>query len=141
MRPLAALLPLLAALAAAGCGRQPIPPPPEGAVRADATTPDAVDVAGLKEALSAGRVPLLLDVRSRYEYVMGHVPGAVNVPLGELEERLAELQPYRDLPVYVICQVGGRSAEAASLLRRHGLRPVDVQGGTSAWVRAGYETD
>jgi rhodanese-related sulfurtransferase len=69
------------------------------------------------------------------------VAGAVNVPLQELEGRMAELEKYRSAPVYVICQSGGRSARGAAALRTAGYQAVNVQGGTSAWVSAGYPVE
>jgi len=57
------------------------------------------------------------------------------MPLGLLPVRLQDLP--RDEPVYVICQSGGRSAQAAQLLVRAGLDARSVAGGTSAWVHSG----
>mgnify|MGYP000353492870 CR=1 FL=1 len=95
--------------------------------------PALVDVNALRGALSEGRVPLLVDVRTGMEFGGGHVEGAVNIPLSEL--------PSADLSsneVWVICRTGNRSASAAQLLRGRGVRVVDVGGGTAAWSRAGY---
>jgi rhodanese-related sulfurtransferase len=54
---------------------------------------------------------MLVDVRSPREFQSGHIPGAVNVPLGELKSRQAELEAGRG-GLYVVCQSGGRSAKA-----------------------------
>ncbi|HEU4889600.1 MAG TPA: rhodanese-like domain-containing protein [Thermoanaerobaculia bacterium] len=83
----------------------------------------------------------VVDVRAEREYVGGHLPGAKNVPLPELESRLArELDPSR--PTAVVCAGGYRSSAAASLLQRHGFAQLyDIIGGTSAWVGAGYATE
>lgn len=138
----AAVLAFALVAPATGCGpTAPVPPPPPGLVAPEPPYPSQVDVAGLKAALDAGKVPLLLDVRSRLEFASGHVPGSVNVPIDEVEGRLGELSPWKDGPIYVICKVGGRSATAAVALRRAGFHPVDVLGGTSAWLRAGYPTE
>ncbi|HEU4589213.1 MAG TPA: MBL fold metallo-hydrolase [Gemmatimonadales bacterium] len=89
----------------------------------------------LAAALAAGRVNLL-DVRSAAEWASGHLPGALHIPLGSLEERLAELPTGRPLVVY--CQGGARSAIATSLLQGHGVAAVvNVVGGFSAWAQAG----
>ena len=92
-----------------------------------------VDVAVLAQALDAGAP--LVDVRTEDEYVGGHVPGAVLVPLHQLGERHTEVAA--DQEVYVICHVGGRSAAAVAALNRAGYRTVNVAGGTAAWVEAG----
>ncbi|HEX5008895.1 MAG TPA: rhodanese-like domain-containing protein [Planctomycetota bacterium] len=82
----------------------------------------------------------VLDVRRPGEHAGGHVPGAVNVPLADLERRLGELDPRR--PTAVICQTGYRSSAAASLLRRAGFPEVfNVPGGTAAWIAAGHPVD
>lgn len=79
---------------------------------------------------------VLLDVRSRQEYRAGHVPGAKNIPVDQLADRLREIATTR--AVLTICQSGGRSARAAATLRDHGVQKVDdVRGGMTAWQRAG----
>ena len=104
---------------------------------APAATVRNVDVATLKVDLDRGVVPLLVDVRSPEEYAAGHVTGAKNIPLGEVEARLAEFGA-ADKDVYVICQAGGRSAKASATLASKGYHPVNVEGGTGAWMSAGY---
>ena len=80
----------------------------------------------------AGSAPLVLDVRERWEYESGHVPGALLIPLGELRARLGELTP--EQPVAVICASGSRSQSAAALLAQKGFATVyNVRGGTYAW--------
>lgn len=76
----------------------------------------------------------LIDVREDHEYVAGHAPTAVSLPLSVLTERVAEVP--RDETVYIICESGGRSAQACQWLEggattsstfsaapRHGARP------------------
>ena len=92
-----------------------------------------VDVTALVGALEAGAP--LVDVRTEGEYVGGHVPGAALLPLSELNDRYTELPTEQD--VYVICQVGARSAAAVAALNRAGYRTINVAGGTTAWVEAG----
>ena len=77
----------------------------------------------------------VLDVRRPMEFAAGHVPGAHNVPLGELPRRIEEIE---NRPLAVICAGGYRSAAAVSLLARHGLRDLrNVAGGIEAWMRDG----
>ena len=64
----------------------------------------------------------IVDVRDRSEYRRGHLPDARNVPVDELPRRLHEFS--RSNRVAVICQTGGRSAQAASLLSRYGVPTV-----------------
>jgi hydroxyacylglutathione hydrolase len=91
--------------------------------------------------LAAKRYGLVvLDVRGRAEWDEGHIPGAIHVPLGELQERMAEVPA--DQPVAVHCQGGGRSAIAASVLEAAGRQAVsNVTGGFGEWVRSGLPTE
>lgn len=74
----------------------------------------------------------LLDVRSSDEFSGGHLPGAVNIPVQELDRRLAEVGPVeRDVVVY--CRSGQRSSRAAQLLREHGYTKVHNLGPMTAW--------
>jgi molybdopterin-guanine dinucleotide biosynthesis protein A/rhodanese-related sulfurtransferase len=78
----------------------------------------------------------VLDVRQPDEYEAGHVPGAVLVPLDQLEARLAEVPD--DQPLLVICKSGGRSAAAVGALTASGYDATNVAGGTMAWIDAGH---
>jgi len=92
-----------------------------------------VTVDDLDAARKAGAT--VVDVRESDEYAAGHVPGAQLLPLGVLPLRMQDLP--RSEPVFVVCQSGGRSAQAAQLLDQAGLDVRNVVGGTSAWVRSG----
>jgi rhodanese-related sulfurtransferase len=98
-----------------------------------------VSVHDLKSTLDVAApdgLPVVLDVREPDEYAAGHVPGAELVPLATVPLRLGELPV--DRPVYVVCAVGARSAQAASFLAARGVDAVNVEGGTQAWVASGY---
>jgi NADPH-dependent 2,4-dienoyl-CoA reductase/sulfur reductase-like enzyme/rhodanese-related sulfurtransferase len=69
----------------------------------------------------------LLDVRERHEFRAGAIEGAVNIPLGELRERLHELPRSRE--IWVNCVVGQRAYYAARILAQHGFRVRDLSGG------------
>ncbi|HEX8966421.1 MAG TPA: rhodanese-like domain-containing protein [Chloroflexota bacterium] len=82
---------------------------------------------------------LLLDVREPYEFVASHAPGALNVPLGQLAIRQAEVA--REREVLVVCASGSRSALAVQLLRRAGyVSARNISGGMLAWQYAGLPT-
>lgn len=129
---------LLLALSLA-CSPPTSPPALEaGAAQpAPAPTSRAIDVATLRSDLDAGRVPVLIDVRTPEEFAEGHVAGARNIPVSEIQGRIGELEAWRGKPVYLICRSGGRSAAAARILTEKGFDTVDVKGGTQAWVEAG----
>lgn len=78
---------------------------------------------------------LVVDVRETREYRPAHVPGAQNVPLSVLPARLPELP--KGQQIYVICQAGGRSAQATELMRAVGIDATSVSGGIGAWIEAG----
>jgi hydroxyacylglutathione hydrolase len=79
---------------------------------------------------------VVLDVRGEGEWKSGHLPGSLNLPIGELEDRLSELP--RDRPVIVHCQTGARAAIAVSLLRARGFNQVSqFPGGFAEWRTAG----
>lgn len=83
---------------------------------------------------------LVVDVRQPAEYAAGHVPGALNLPVRELEERRGDLDASR--PLALICATGYRSSAAASLLMGHGFQQLsNVVGGTVAWIEAGHAVD
>ncbi len=74
----------------------------------------------------------ILDVRNPGEAAAGMIPGAVNIPVNQLPDRLGELDPAR--PTVVYCAGGYRSSVAASLLRQRGFTDVsDILGGYTAW--------
>lgn len=93
-----------------------------------------------RELAARGDAPIIVDVRAQSEWEAGHLPGAVHIPLPELEERLEEIPTGQD--VVMQCQGGGRSAIAASLLKAHGRdRVANLAGGFTAWVGAGLPVE
>jgi len=98
-----------------------------------------ITAGSVAEQLGAADPPLLLDVSTTREFAEAHIHGAVNIPLSRLAERARELPSDRAVVVY--CASGYRSAIAASLLRREGLRRVaDLVGGLAAWNSAQLAT-
>lgn len=86
-------------------------------------------------AAAAADGAAVVDVREPGEYVGGHVPGAVLMPMGQLPSRVGELDRHR--PVYVICASGNRSRAMSDYLARAGFDARSVDGGTAAWAAAG----
>ena len=76
-----------------------------------------------------------LDVREPGEYLAGHIPGVVLMPMDQVAERLGEIP--RSGPVYVVCATGNRSLSVAGFLARVGIDARSVAGGTSGWESAG----
>ncbi len=83
-----------------------------------------------------GRTDLqLLDVREDDEWNAGHIAGAQHIPLGELRERLAEVP--KDRTILAVCRHGNRSESATRGLRTLGYTVESLEGGVTAWKRAG----
>jgi rhodanese-related sulfurtransferase len=80
-------------------------------------------------------VALLVDVRSGSEFASGHIPGAINIPMEEIEARLDDLDV--NLPIILICQSGKRARMSASLLEPCQRQITVLEGGTKAWIQAG----
>jgi len=119
------------------CGDAPtITEPRDAPPPAAAAGVRRLSAGGLQQLLRAAHAdtPLLVDVREVAEFAAGHLPGSVNIPLGELPQRLAELAPHPS-PVF-ICRSGGRSMHACQLALRAGLpAPANLEGGLLAWAR------
>jgi len=97
-----------------------------------------IDVDQLADRLADGA--RVVDVREPDEYVEGHVPGAVLVPLATVPEHVDAFAG--EGPTYVICKSGGRSMRACEFLASQGiegLEVVNVAGGTMAWIASGRD--
>lgn len=82
--------------------------------------------------------PFVLDVRNPDEFAAGHVEGAVLIPLGELDARIAELPQDLDTPMLVYCKVGIRGNFGLAYLKMLGFTNVrNIRGGIDAWTAAG----
>lgn len=81
---------------------------------------------------------LVLDVREPAEFSAGHMLGAKNIPLANIEARSAELDKHKAKPVIVLCNDGSRASKAAAVLRARGfVNVVNLSGGLPAWQQAG----
>ncbi|MYT32899.1 rhodanese-like domain-containing protein [Streptomyces sp. SID8354] len=81
----------------------------------------------------------LLDVREDDEWAAGHAEGALHIPMSEFVARYGELTETAPEGgrIFVLCRVGGRSAQVAQYLIGQGLDAVNVAGGMQAWEAAG----
>lgn len=100
----------------------------------DASRFSIVTVKDLKAAVDRGAS--VLDVRTPAEFAEGHIAGAVNLPLDQVEARADEVPG--DRPVYVICRSGNRSAQASVILKKANRDVRNVGGGMNDWGAAGY---
>lgn len=82
----------------------------------------------------------LIDVREADEFAEGRIPGTINIPLSELEERFGEIG--RDKPIVLVCARGGRSAQAAEYLEFQGYSHLyNLEGGTLNYIRMGHPVE
>jgi rhodanese-related sulfurtransferase len=81
---------------------------------------------------------LVLDVREQSEWADGHIAGAKHIPLGQLKNRVGDLEKYKGKPIVAVCRSGNRSAHACGLLKKAGFEHVNnLAGGMTAWEQAG----
>lgn len=82
--------------------------------------------------LGKNRNKFLVDVREPNEFKIGHIPGASNIPLSQLKNRTGEIP--KDREIYLYCQSGMRSKQAAKILSKEGFKSLShLQGGISSW--------
>ncbi|AZP19041.1 rhodanese-like domain-containing protein [Streptomyces aquilus] len=93
----------------------------------------SVDVAGVPSDA------LVLDVREAEEWAAGHVEGALHVPMSDFVARFGEVTEAvaEGRRAYVMCRVGGRSAQVTQYLVQQGIDAVNIDGGMLAWEGAG----
>ncbi|MBU3665651.1 MAG: molybdopterin-synthase adenylyltransferase MoeB [Chthoniobacterales bacterium] len=115
-------------------GRRDKPLAQEGTGCASGMDPgiDEINVGELDAVRKSGRPHVLLDVREAWELSVARLDPCLHIPLGELPARTGEIP--RDIPVYVMCHGGVRSARAVEFLRGSGFgAAVNVRGGIAAW--------
>lgn len=84
---------------------------------------------------------VLLDVRPQDEYRLGHIPGALNITLADLEQKLADMPPDREIVAYCRGPYCVLSFEAVALLRRKGFRARRLEDGLPEWRAAGLAVE
>lgn len=98
----------------------------------DGVAMPAISPHELKRKMDADEPFQLIDVREVFEYEIARIDGAKLIPLGEIAERVNELQ--RERPIVVHCHSGQRSAQAVQLLQQRGFANVyNLEGGIDAW--------
>jgi rhodanese-related sulfurtransferase len=127
----ASLLLILLALGVAACGGGDATSSSSAAAE---TNPSTVSAATAGAQFASGEATMI-DVREPSELAEQHVPGAIAIPLGEVEARMAEIP--QDKPVLVLCRSGNRARPAAQVLADAGYQARIVDGGIIAWDQAG----
>jgi rhodanese-related sulfurtransferase/TusA-related sulfurtransferase len=95
--------------------------------------PHVVDLDELAKQIEGNEKVTVLDVREPAEYAFGHIPGSINIPLGELEQRFEELNKEDNL--HIICRTGSRSDLAAQKLTDKGFKNIkNVVPGMKEWT-------
>ncbi|MFS0780231.1 sulfurtransferase TusA family protein [Bacillus sp. 1P06AnD] len=95
--------------------------------------PHVINNVELQSKLDNNEEMTILDVREEAEYAFDHIPGAQSIPLGELEEKMEQLDKNENY--YVICRTGNRSDMASQKLAEHGFEHVvNVVPGMSEWT-------
>jgi len=97
-----------------------------------ATSLSAIDA----DTAAADTVSVLLDVREREEWIRGHAPAAIHIPMSEFVDRVSELDPTR--PIICVCRSGNRSAQVTAWLLQHDFNAVNLTGGMSSWAASGH---
>jgi rhodanese-related sulfurtransferase len=85
----------------------------------------------LAEKVKAGEKLSIIDVREEEEVAQGKIPGAKHIPLGEVRERLEEID--KNEHHYMVCRSGGRSGKACGFLENEGYDVTNMEGGMLSW--------
>ncbi|MCA9135504.1 MAG: rhodanese [Planctomycetales bacterium] len=98
--------------------------------------PIEIDVHAVNKLREAGESFLLLDVRQQNEFDTAKIDGSVLIPMGELRDRIAELESYKESRIVIHCHHGGRSMQVTQALRSMGFeKSQNMAGGIDAWSK------
>ena len=102
---------------------------------------DSLEPVSRKELLDRSRSDgvTILDVRPEDEFALGHLPGAINIPLRALEARLSELDPSKEIVAYCRGPYCVLSYEAVAALRKRGFKALRLEDGLPEWRAAGLK--
>ncbi len=99
---------------------------------------ETVDIFEAKRIVDS-RDALVIDIRTPQEFFSGHLPGAISIPITQLEYRLREIEQYKNRDVLVYCCNGRMVHTAASILRKNGFTSVKLLSASVAdWTKAGF---
>ena len=92
-----------------------------------------ISVTELKQRLDSGEDIQIIDVREAHEVAVASLPNTTHIPLGQVLNRMSEIDPDRETVVH--CKMGGRSAKAIEALKRSGFKGslMNLKGGITAW--------
>lgn len=125
-------------LIAGGCATQKKDMTADDMVKEAKASVCEISVSEAKDLLDKGGY-VFLDCREPKEFKMGHIPGAVNIPRGLIEFKIAKQVPDKNEPLVLYCKSGGRGCLATCTLCRMGYKNVkNMDGGWLAWEKAGY---
>jgi rhodanese-related sulfurtransferase len=109
------------------------------AVQADELLSPAMAPAEVKARFGTPQAPLIVDLRTAPEFGVAHLPGAVNVPLSELEKRVDEVRPAKGRDLLIYCLNGARTRQAEPLLYAHDVDTFyHLEGSLEGWLRDNY---
>ena len=119
---------VITAFIAVSCNQKPIEQIPKKEF-------PSITVADVQKKINIKNNILLLDVRTLDEFdgPLGHIAGAVLIPIQELEQRIDELNEHKEKEIIVICRSGNRSQIGTRILISHGINAVNMVGGMKAW--------
>ena len=97
-------------------------------------TPLEIDCLAVKARRDAGQPFLFLDVREPDEHATAHIDGTTLLPMSQLADRVAELEPHKNGEIVVHCHHGGRSLRVVHWLRQQGFdHAINMAGGIDQW--------
>ena len=98
-----------------------------------------ISVSDFADLFSQSPDVFLIDVRETDEYISGHVPGAIHIPLNEVPQRVDEFRNPTGAARFVICKAGGRSASACEYVSQFSIETINIAGGTMGWLMQGHD--
>ncbi|MFQ3871776.1 sulfurtransferase [Staphylococcus equorum] len=98
---------------------------------------ESITIDELKEKILDSDPIHIVDVRTDEETAMGVIPGAETIPMNQVPDELNHFN--KDETYYIICKVGGRSAQVVQYLEQNDIHAVNVEGGMDAWGDEGLE--